>query len=524
MSFRKRDVRSPSVALLLAAVTGALVAASFPDPGFGALAWVALVPYLLVARALGPVTSALLAGYAGLVATLLSCGWMLTLFRHQLRLTDPVALGLFLGVSLAAALPFALWGGFVPALMSRPRPWLAATLAAAAWVAMEWMRVAVYPRVPWLLLGSSQAGWPPMIQLARVTGVYGISFAIVWSNTALARVWMTLRHANGPRTPRRAWPLVGLCLGAPLATLGLGLATAPPPERGPGLTIAAIAAEIQHHDHWDPAHIPGNMRRYIALSTLGLRQPADLLVWPEAAATFDLRSDTYYLTGVLPLLARHQSHFLTGAPVVEIESGQRRIYNSAVLFDPRGRIVGRYDKQRLLPLSEYQPPLLDALGPLWRPVRRQLTGLEVTAGAPRPPLHIGDVSVQVLMCHEALFPDPRHDPTDARRGLLINLTNDAWFGSTQGRAQHFQQARVRAVETGRPMLRLANGGISAAIDARGRVVDALDVGKEGHLRATLVPTLGITTYQRFGDILPLACLVAVLVEVLLRLRRRITAG
>lgn len=389
--------------------------------------------------------------------------------------------------------------------------WGAALLARGAWARALLLPVA-------LALAEMGRGW-------LFTGFAWASPAYIWSETTVyqALAW-TGPHGLALLTAlsasllalalHRARPSLAL---APLAGLGalalLGAAREIPGPAEDAPVIRLVQPNAAQHLKWDPVWLAEFLRR--ALESTGAESgplgPPDLVVWPETAVPY-LLADA---GPVLEAVAREAS----GAPAAL--GVQRRegvaLFNSLVVTGPEGEVAALYDKHHLVPFGEFFP-----LGDI--AARFGLRGLAADDGAgyasgPGPRvLDIPGVGLALpLICYEAVFSrDTRVEP---RPRLMLHVTNDAWFGTFAGPVQHLAQARARAIEQGLPVLRAANTGISAAIDAGGRVLDEIPLGEWGHIDAALPAALPPTLYARTGDA-PLALgLVAVLAAAALRRRR-----
>jgi apolipoprotein N-acyltransferase len=405
----------------------------------------------------------------------------------------PAGLGLFYGVGFAAArLVWSAGPGRIAAL--------AFGLSAA-----EWLRGHLFTGFPWNALGMALGQNLWLMQAASVIGVYGLTVLAVLTCAAPA----TLADAGGPA--RRLGP----SLAALLLLIGLGAGGAlrvpadPVPEV-PGVRLRLVQANIPQDARFNPRNRDGILERYLGLSDSatapdrrGLHDVTHL-IWPESSFPFLIQRDPQALRrigGALP----PGTLLVTGAARAdEPLPGERlRFYNSILMIGQDGFTGGRYDKLHLVPFGEYLPgpvdSLLRALG------LKQFVAVPggFTAGeaSERPPLAVpGLPPVAPSICYEAIFPGAVASRRE-RPGLLLNVTNDGWFGDTPGPRQHFAQARLRAVEEGVPLVRAANTGISAVVDPYGRVTGMLPVGAEGVLDRNLPTNLRETTpYVRFGDV------------------------
>lgn len=440
------------------------------------LVLLALLPLLLLA-ARGPWQAAL-GGWAfgtgwfahGLV-------WIVEPFFVQPEIHGwmaPFALVLLAG-GLALFWGAAFWLAFRLGRGARARVWLLIGLLSLA----EFARAYVLTGFPWAALAQVWAGAPVAVLLAWI-GPHGLALA-----TLVAAV------LPGAALARRRGRAVALLPGAALAA-ATALAVAAQPEVVPsGFTVRVIQPNAPQHQKWDPAHIPVFFQRQLDQTAAGPRP--DLIVWPESSVPVFLRE----AGPAFDAMAEAAGGSAVVAGIRRLEG--RRVYNSLVHLDAAGRVAGGYDKHHLVPFGEYIP-----LGDLF--ARFGVYGMAAEAGmgysaGPGPALlELGPLGPALpLICYEAVFPQDVNG-APARPAMLLQITNDAWFGIHSGPHQHLAQARMRAVEQGLPLIRSANTGISAVIDPLGRVTAAIPLGEAGYADAALPAPLPPTVYARMGDL------------------------
>lgn len=420
----------------------------------------------------------------------LAWGWghhLLGLYwiSHAL-LTDPWRWGWLVPIAVPGlALPLAAYvaAACLLAWWARPgwRRWLA---LAGAWVAMEILRGHLLTGFPWNLLGTVWAFHALPLQSAAWIGVHGLSL-------------VTLLLAGLPRFGRRGWAAGALALGA----LGLfgWLRLAQPEPAPPGVNLLLVQGNVAQEAKWREDQRWPIFRRYLELSRSGAaRAPAEVplvVIWPETASPFLLPNDPAardYAGRVLPPGAV----LLAGSVRAEWGAEQRpeRVFNSLSAIAPDGRLLAVYDKAHLVPFGEYMP--LRGL----IPIRVVQGGLDFSAGpGPVALAPAGLPPFSPLICYEVIFPGAVAPAS--RPAWLLNITNDAWFGVSAGPYQHLAAARLRAVEEGLPLVRVAQTGVSAVFDASGRVTARIGLGEEGSVLASLPGARPVTPFARFGDIL-----------------------
>jgi len=491
------------------ALVGGL-AAALAHPPFGLLP--GLLGYALILLALeGEAPRPLRAGFfrgwlAGLGYFGLSTWWIIEPF-----LVDVKVHGWMAPFALAAmAGGLALFWGLAGLAYRALRPdgvWKVLVFAGCV-AGLEWLRGHVLTGFPWNLPGESwRAGSAPS-QAAALVGAYGLT----WITVALAAAPAGLALGLG-RTARIA--TLGLAALALAGLYGHGwvrLQAAPAAEDVDAPRIRIVQADVDQKEKWKPENLGLIFETYAGLTGRPSPSTPDIVVWPEGAlpAVIDdlIAPQSPYGPRLRDALADGQT-LLMGANRAELApSGQVRYFNSLVAFRREGgglRVTGVYDKHRLVPFGEYLPlgETMTRLGV------RSLVHMpeDFTAGPPpRPLAPWGTPALQPLICYEALFPGFTRAAA-AREGIrpawILNISNDAWFGRTSGPLQHLNIASYRAIEEGLPIVRSTPTGVSAVIDAHGRVAPGHRLGLRelGVIDARLPPPLAPTPYHRFGDLL-----------------------
>lgn len=420
-------------------------------------------------------------------------GWLLP-FAVTLM---PAGLALFWGAAAAAA-ALAWRAGVARVLV------LALALAAA-----EWLRGHILTGFPWNVLGYALT-WPVVLmQSAGLLGIYGLTLVAV----PVFGLPLVMAADADSGTSRRRAGLRALAISAvPLALLaGYGaqrLATAPDGAVD-GVKLRIVQPSVPQREKWRADKQAAIFQDHLALSEVDGSGRRDRLagvthvIWPEAAMPFLPLEHPEALEAIGAMLPEG-AFLITGAlrregagnPAVH----PARAYNSLMVLDGAGALAGVYDKTHLVPFGEYLPwqSTLEAIG------LEQLTRLRggfSVGDTPRPLLGVpGLPSVGGLICYEAIFPGVGA-ASKARPGLLVNVTNDGWFGNTTGPRQHFHQARVRAVEEGLPLLRAANNGISGVVDSSGRIVALLGINVRGSIDSSLPLARSSPPYAVLGDVI-----------------------
>lgn len=504
----------PRRSLALAVLSGLLLAASFPGLGWSFLAWLALVPFLFALRDL-TVRAGLLLGFLfGLVFFSCTVFWVTSsihVYGHV-----PLLLASFITLLLSAvlALFIAPFGAAVIYLRAT-RPGIVFLAAPALWVTLELARTHLFSGFPWALAGYSQYRMPPVIQVADLAGVYGVSFVVVLVNTAIAELISDRK---------RFTPLLTASVVL-IAVLGYGYHRLNPEAGNGGITVSVVQGNIEQDKKWDPAYQGEVIETYKRLTRKALARKPDLVIWPETATPFYFEgADDRYpaLTDDLRKFVRSTgTPLLFGSPTYEKKDRRHLLRNSAFLLDSDGMTKTVYHKVRLVPFGEYVPFKKSLLFFVEKMVQASddfQAGAEHTVMKVRLPA--GDeVALGTVICYEIIFPDLVRRFVNEGATVIVNVTNDAWFGRTGAPYQHFSMAVLRAVENRVPVARAANTGISGFIDAQGHILETSGIFTEADLTRTLVPGRINTFYTRHGDVFAWLCALTSLVLLALPTKR-----
>jgi apolipoprotein N-acyltransferase len=483
----------------LASLSGLLLLLAFPPFDLAALAWIGLAPLLLASRS--PSAAFLLSGLTGLVFFVGIFSWIWTV--PAFNALDGTLVALYLG------LYFALWGLGVAWIRSRTGLSLP-VVAAPLWVVLEYVRGHVgFLSLPWMLLGYSQYQTTALIQIAALTGVYGLSFLIVMTNASLVEVFGWLLVRSGRHPARRTWiprpvtlPVSAIVL---IATLVYGHAVVSAPGHTDRVRIAVVQGNVPQTLKWDTAYRQTTLDRYARLTRQAADRTPAIIVWPETAAPGDIRHDPELRRVIGQLAVETGTHLLVGSSE-QAKFARRelhgKLYNSLVLVTPRGQMVAEYRKIRLVPFGEYEP--LQGLM-AWPRAIAAAVGNSV-AGTEYSVFRVGDLTFGATICWENLFPDLVRELVKAGARVMVNSTNEAWFGESSASAQFLAISALRAAENRVAIARATNTGISAFIDPFGRITERLrgadgkDLFVEGHLVGEVAVASQTTPYTRYGDI------------------------
>jgi apolipoprotein N-acyltransferase len=523
--------------ILPAAISGLLLAASFPLADQGWLAFVALVPLLRAVRTAAPRRAAALGFLSGLVFFTALLYWLVGVMTTYGGLPLWAGVGFLLLLASYLALYVGAFGALVSALARRCGT--AGLLAApVVWVGLEWLRGRLLTGFPWGLVGYTQWRNTALVQVAAAGGVHALSFLVVLVNAALAL--LVERRASG----RARLAALGACAGV-VAAYVAGAAVLPPAgesaaadrpsaaaDRGgtaagdatpAPIEVAAIQANVPQDRKWDPAEEGAIVRGLFEMTASAADAGARLVVWPESSSPLSFRvpaggrGDTGarrieprrdYLDAVSALARDRRLTLIAGSVDYRWDGERLLAFNSAMVVDESGALGPSYDKIRLVPFGEYVP-LARVLFFVDRMVQGAIAAFAPGTRAEPLPTPYGRAAT--FVCYEAIFPDLVRDLSrDA--AFMVNITNDAWFGRSAAPRQHLAMAVLRAVENRRWLVRAANTGISAIVDPWGRVRARTPLDVRTVLRGTIAARTGRSPFARAGDVTGGAC--AILTAVL----------
>lgn len=486
------------VRMMLALLSGLLLIFSFPKFGNGFVAWVALIPLLHALRDATPRE-----GFkAGFIAGLLAfCGILYWISNVVVQYGNlPYYMGLLAVLLLAAYLSLypALFGAALSYL--RKRRGTVFLWAPLLWTVLEFARSHLLTGFPWENLAYSQYLNANLIQISDITGIYGITFLIVLVNTVLED-FMTAIFRRG-KYPLFQIAMIGIAL---IAVYGYGHYRITQIhdliDKAPSLDISLIQGNIDQNLKWDSRYQSETVDIYRSLTLGALPAREGLIVWPETAAPFYFERHDLLREKVIDLARSSGRAMLFGSPSYEEENGRVSFANSAFLLQPDGLLAGRYDKMHLVPYGEYVP-----LRKFFPFIGKIVQGVgDFRTGKGFYPLKYNDRRFGVLICYEGIFPETARDYKNRQADLLVNITNDAWFGKTSAPYQHLSMTIFRSIETRLYLVRAANTGISAVIDPTGKIVNKTVLFERTVLRGEVKFIDVKTFYGAYGDLFVYGC-------------------
>lgn len=494
-------------------LSGLLIALSFPTvlfgwhlPNLGFLAWFGLVPLFLLIHDATPRKAFLYGFFTAAIFYTISYYWIYVALHDYGNLSPPVSLFVLLLLSFSMALYagaaclLAKW--FASKTDRKILIWLP-----CFWTLLEWARnYTPFGGFPWSNLAMSQSAYWPLIQIADLTGVYGVIFFMVWVNVWFAELILKIRGRDIPLFQSKT--VVTLLFI--FFVLGYGFfrngSLKQEVLKAPLLKVGLIQPNIPQNEKWEEALL-SKQKEIFQESVQSLEDHVDLIVWPESSFFKTLwvqmrriPPETFFVT------TREKHPFsLIGMSTVDVGPEKERYYNSAALVDSEGIVLGQYHKVHLVPFGEYVPlkKIFSFLKPL------AVIG-DFEAGKALLPLNLGGWKMAPLICYEDIFPELSRKMVRGGANFLVNLTNDAWYGLTSAAYQHLALAQFRAVETRRAMVRDTNTGVTAVIDPLGRIVNRSFLF-ETSLLVHQIPLLSSqTVYTKLRDWFVMACFLFVL--------------
>ena len=486
--------------------------------GCWALGWLCLAPLMVAATRCKMTRSAAALGLlTGVTAFAMVLCWIFPFLQRWARLSVPEAGGvgglLILYVASYAA-------AFAVCLSLWSRRWgrgVAYLLAPAAWTALELARATLLTGFPWCLLGYSQQTVPVAIQVGDLAGPYGISFVLAAASAVLAWAFdRVTKHSIAGRGGLWIPVVLVLFIAAALGYGGWRLRSAE--SLATPLHVALVQANVAQDEKWDPAEKDRIEADHDAMTREAASRGAGLIVWSESSVPISITRHPDYSRRLESLARETGAEILLGTVTYDLRDGVMVPFNSAVIVKPVEGITDRYNKLHLVPFGEYVPlkNLLSFLTPLVQEAGDFHPGDEIRLLRAR----LGPIGT--LICYEAIFPELTRRYARAGALLMVNLTNDAWYGDTAMPRQHLLQAAMRAVESRRWLLRCANTGISAVVDPTGRITHRtlLDEKKLVEARVALVEE--VTPYAAVGDLFAICCVILTLAALVIpkNLKRR----
>ena len=511
-------------------ISGFLLTLAFPDFSFFFIAWAALFPFLTAISDIDGKAAFKAGFFMGIVHYSSLMYWTI----YAMRIYGYMPYYMCIPAFLLFIFYLALYPAFFALLFSKlmnhvdshgESPVIILCLTPSIWTALEYIRSILFTGLPWELLGASQHNFLHIIQIADIFGVYGISFLIVLVNTMLFIIQKSMRNDSWGIERRHLYICGVITLALVSAALYYGEQRITNLDAGADKwtykTFSVIQGNIDQSLKWDKSYQNEVITKYISLSLKAGAENPDLIVWPETSTPFYFGIDPLKTKMVIEGLKPAGAYFLIGSPAAdkkEITSSEKSFsedvmlyYNRAYLLDPNGDIIGSYDKSHLVPFGEYVP--LKHLFPFIGKLVQEIG--DFSSGKKGSIIEWNGNKIGVLICFEQVFPYLLRALSENGADVLVNITNDAWFGMTSAPYQHFSMGVFRAVESRKSLIRAANTGKSGFIDPVGRVVAETEIFEDAELTKQMPLNNETTVYVRFGDWFAVFCLLTGFIGVLI---------
>ncbi|MEE9912561.1 MAG: apolipoprotein N-acyltransferase [Deltaproteobacteria bacterium] len=497
--------------IFLALFSGILIFLSFPKFGLGFIAWIAFVPLFMALRNVISLWKALLLGWiAGMTACVGILYWIAYVVVNYGHL--PMYLGVTLMLLLACYLSL-YYALFAAGIVYLRRRFPLYVVAPVLWICLEYGKSYLFTGFPWENLGYSQFNNIIFIQIADVAGVFGLSFLIILLNVTFFEIMK--------ERSKKSFALAATVFLLWSGVYGYGIWRINQIDKAlkgsPVMAVSLIQGNIDQSIKWNKNFQKETIRIYEELSLRPPSAEGRLIVWPETAVPFNFQEQNDLYDQITELSIKSRSWLIFGSMSYEKTGHENTDYfNSAYLLSPQGNVQGKYDKVHLVPYGEYVP-----MRKLFPFVSSLAAGIsDFAEGKGFYPLTMGDRKIGVLICYEAILPEAARMYKNKAAELLVNITNDAWFGTTSAPYQHLSMAVFRAIETRLYLVRAANTGISTIVDPTGKILVQTEIFKkdriDGNIKFIALPTF----YARYGDLLVGASMICLIVFFLWSLKGR----
>ncbi|WP_449244222.1 apolipoprotein N-acyltransferase [Desulfobacca acetoxidans] len=478
--------------LLAAALSGLLLAIALPKFNIAYCLWIGLIPLLWALQGTSGRKAFLVGLINGLAQNLGTLYWIMYVTVVYGKLPAPVGGIILLLLAAYISLYRGLWAWLYT--WGETRGLAGYWWGPALWVSLEFVQTYMFSGFPWMLLGYGLHQSPYLIQVVDITGTYGLAALIVMVNIGLYQLlqgWAVGRARFRPL----AISLVFLGIA-----LGYGYFRLPQVQQqmaqSPTAKLSVVQGNIEQGRKWDPHYQGETINIYGELTRKSsIRQP-QVIVWPETAAPFFFLRDKELSARLINIARQNGSYLFFGSPAFEFGPAGEFFFNRAYLLSPDGEVVGSYDKAHLVPYGEYVPlrrlfPFIGKMVPMVGDFKE---------GPPGVVLALPQVNLGSLICFESIFPYLSRAMVRNGANVLVNITNDAWFGRTSAPYQHLAMAVVRAVENRVALARAANTGVSALATPDGGILWTSELYTTAAHTAALPLLSGGSFYTRYGDI------------------------
>lgn len=481
--------------ILLTISSAILLTLAFPKYDIWVLAWAGLIPLFFVVSRNNRRRVFLWCWFSGSLFYFLTVNWITQTMTQYGGMPLWLSFMVLLLLSVYLGLYTGLFGYLCKLLSDKTSIPLPVT-APLLWVSLEFLKAHLISGFPWASLGYSQYKFLHVIQIADITGVYGVSFLIVAVNAALFGLFMLRKE----RVLRNRIRIISISSVVFLFVLSLCYGyyrlSRDYDSTDRGVKIAVLQGNIPQNLKWDSSFKRRTVDIYKRLTNEAAGHNPDLVIWPETAAPFFFQEESQYRDEIFDIASAGHTYLLFGNPAYEItDNNVQNMLNSAYLISPERETLARYDKIHLVPFGEYVP-----LSKILFFIEKITEGTgDFTSGRDYVVMELPQGKFGVVICYEVIFPELVRKFVRDGAGFMITITNDAWFGKTSAPYQHFTMAVFRSVENRIYFARSANTGVSGFISPKGEIQQASPIFEESLLIRNIFPSDTKTFYTKHGD-------------------------
>lgn len=493
------------IRIILSVVSGILLALSFPKYDLYLIAWVAIVPLLYCITDVTLKQSCIYGFICGFIFSNFAFSWF---FSDFLLEYSRVPLYTNFLTYLALSIYFAAYFGVFTAIiniLSRTMKLAAYLLSPFIFVLLEYIRANAFTGLPWELLGHSQYRFLQIIQIADITGVYGVSFLLVLSNAAI--VLLLKEHTRSTALVKTT--VIASCALIVLAVVYGSVKMGAGSRDAKLFRVSLIQGNTTMEEKLsnDAKIAQGIIDAYGRMTTQALSQNPDIVVWPETSMPFIFGMHKETTESLLNFQKRTGVPLLMGIIRSTGTSSQQKRYLNSALLIANGELQAAYNKVKLVPFAEYVPGRVK--------IGKLIDNYNYESGNAYTVFELGNMKFSSLICYEIIFPEISRNLVAQGAMALFAISNDAWFGDTSAPYQHFSMAVFRAVENRVPLVRVANTGVSGFIDRCGRITETGSIFRKEILTGDISPGNGDSFYTRYGDFFITLCGIASMMLIVL---------